>query len=581
MKIKGVKGLSSIVATLLIILLVLVAVGILWVVVKNVLQSGAEQISLGKFTLDLEIKQVQIVNDSALNVKVKRNPGDGEMVGLDFIVDDGDNTEIIEFPNISMKELQQITFNLVLASVNTSNLKSVSIAPVFRMESGKEIIGDIKDEYVVKKTVSSGSSGGCTDTCTSLGYECGTQTVCGIGVYCGNCSSGYVCSGTSCVEQSNCTDTCTSLGYECGTQTVCGNSTNCGTCGSGETCNATGQCVTTCTDTCSSLGYECGTQTVCGASTNCGTCGSGETCNGLGQCVTTCTDTCTSLGYECGTQTICGNSTNCGTCGSGETCNATGQCVTTCTDTCTSLGYECGTQTICGNSTNCGTCGSGETCNATGICVPETQLWENGLVSWWTFDTDAQDSVGSNHGIIYGANHITSGCQNSGCYDFDSGDNIRFPDSSGLQGYNKDMTFAAWIYPVAYAGDDYRNIFGGEQYAFALAIEINSETLALRTVGAYTAPGSSFTIPLNQWSLVVVTIDYSESINDVVYYYNGGQQSIVTFNRNPSSGASTNLLGTRELSGGDFFVGNMDEIMVWNRVLNSTEISQLYDYFTS
>ena len=35
-----------------------------------------------------------------------------------------------------------------------------------------------------------------------------------------------------------CTDTCASLGFECGTQTVCGQSVDCGTCPAGETCTA-------------------------------------------------------------------------------------------------------------------------------------------------------------------------------------------------------------------------------------------------------------------------------------------------------------------------------------------------------
>ena len=70
------RGLSTIVATLLIILLTLVAVGIIWVVVRNVIQGGSEQISLGKFTLDLKISQVQRINDSALSITLKRNVGE-------------------------------------------------------------------------------------------------------------------------------------------------------------------------------------------------------------------------------------------------------------------------------------------------------------------------------------------------------------------------------------------------------------------------------------------------------------------------------------------------------------------------
>jgi len=203
-------------------------------------------------------------------------------------------------------------------------------------------------------------SGPCTDTCTTEGYECGTQTICGSSTDCGSCGSGENCQSGTCVP--DCTDTCTTEGYECGTHTICGSSTDCGSCETWETCNS-GTCE--CTDTCTTESYECGTHTICGSSQNCGSCGTGEVCS-AGQCVTSCTDTCTSLSFECGTHDICGSSTSCGTCGTGETCSS-GQCVASCTDTCTTEGFECGTQTICGSSTNCGTCETWETCNS-GTC---------------------------------------------------------------------------------------------------------------------------------------------------------------------------------------------------------------------
>src|SRR3990167_9321273 len=79
------RGLSGIVTTLIIILLVLVAVGVIWAVVKNLVQKGSEQIELGQFTLDLQIKSAQVENGNVTVVVVKRNPGDGEFVGKNFL----------------------------------------------------------------------------------------------------------------------------------------------------------------------------------------------------------------------------------------------------------------------------------------------------------------------------------------------------------------------------------------------------------------------------------------------------------------------------------------------------------------
>jgi hypothetical protein len=143
-----IRGLSTIVATLLVIMLTLVAVGIIWVVVKDVIDTNTDQISLGKFTLDLEIKNVTVnVTNSSIMVKVKRNPGEGDISGLKFVVEDDENTDVIEY-NSSLAELEEKSITLAVSSdINLSKIQKVSVAPIFILESGKETIGDVKDEY--------------------------------------------------------------------------------------------------------------------------------------------------------------------------------------------------------------------------------------------------------------------------------------------------------------------------------------------------------------------------------------------------------------------------------------------------
>ena len=80
-------------------------------------------------------------------------------------------------------------------------------------------------------------SGSSTKPCT-IGTCAGTQTRI--------CNGGIWSSFGSCIKTDSncgtCTDTCTSKGFECGTQTICGESANCGTCQTGESCT-NGQCV--------------------------------------------------------------------------------------------------------------------------------------------------------------------------------------------------------------------------------------------------------------------------------------------------------------------------------------------------
>lgn len=75
----------------------------------------------------------------------------------------------------------------------------------------------------------------CTPDCT--GKECGDD---GCGGTCGTCNTGESCIDGTCIP--DCTDTCISLGYECGNQTICDTLTNCGVCVTGESC-IDGACV--------------------------------------------------------------------------------------------------------------------------------------------------------------------------------------------------------------------------------------------------------------------------------------------------------------------------------------------------
>lgn len=134
------RGLSTVVSVLIIILLVLVAIGIVWAVVNNLLKEGADQTELGRFSIDLNIKKVT-VSDEGLKVQVKRNPGEGELIGIKFVIGDDTETQVFEIPT-TMGELSEKTFTLNYVGL----VKDVSIAPVFESESGGEIVGNPVDK---------------------------------------------------------------------------------------------------------------------------------------------------------------------------------------------------------------------------------------------------------------------------------------------------------------------------------------------------------------------------------------------------------------------------------------------------
>lgn len=85
--IKNKKGLSAIVGTLLIILLVIAAVGIVWAVLRGTIQGGADDIGLSDQCLKISIKptSVEYLND-IYTITYEREAGGADIAGVKLIV---------------------------------------------------------------------------------------------------------------------------------------------------------------------------------------------------------------------------------------------------------------------------------------------------------------------------------------------------------------------------------------------------------------------------------------------------------------------------------------------------------------
>lgn len=396
------RGLSTVVATLLIILLVIVAVGIVWTVIRTVINNNAQQVSLGKFTINLQIVSIkQTAQD--VNIKVKRNAGEGTLKGIVFSIFDGKNTHIYEKNNITLNPLEIKTFVVDYQG----KIVSVSIYPIIETSPGKIITGNLADTYYVTSTGEQVISQNCTSNCNNK--ECGDN---GCGAVCGTCSG----STPNCNAQGQCTaeqvgspncscsaNTCTGttcsngIGGSCdgllqpdcnNNQIMCGDSLNscgsCGTCDTGYYCNG-GICSPNCDPVANCLGKNCGSD---GCGGICGTCnlppfGPTFNCNASQLCEE-CIPNCGAR--ECGAvPNGCGNPLiGCGNCtllhNESYNCNFNNFLCEMCTPECNGK--------VCGNSSNgCGECGTG--CTGQDICIdgscipPETVLNIGTVNSIW------------------------------------------------------------------------------------------------------------------------------------------------------------------------------------------------------
>jgi hypothetical protein len=243
------RGLSTVIVTLILILVSLVAVGIIWVVVRNVIQTGTEGVGLSQFSLSAKILDVSIDNSSNnISLTVKRNAGKGELEGISFVFSSGENNEVIT-RSVSLKELEQMKFYFHLINTSVSDLTSVSIVPLIKQDE-KQIIGIALDKYNLGNKNNIQLQACVPTNCSTLGYVCGTWNngTCSGTLSCGNCSGGQICNASGRCVASCVPATCAGLGYQCGSgyaNGTCSGTLNCGNCSGGQICNASGRCVST------------------------------------------------------------------------------------------------------------------------------------------------------------------------------------------------------------------------------------------------------------------------------------------------------------------------------------------------
>jgi len=149
------QGMSAVVTTLIIILLVIVALGIIWVVVKNVIQGGVEQVEWADKCRAIEITAVKINEtvEGSYDVTLKRTgAGEDVIAGVKLVFSDGtEYSDVVEF-DIAIEKLQtKITTGIValidsVATNNVTNADELQITPYFIDDLGEEHLCETRTE---------------------------------------------------------------------------------------------------------------------------------------------------------------------------------------------------------------------------------------------------------------------------------------------------------------------------------------------------------------------------------------------------------------------------------------------------
>lgn len=212
----------------------------------------------------------------------------------------------------------------------------------------------------------------------------------------------------------------------------------------------------------------------------------------------------------------------------------------------------------------------------------------NGLIGWWPFNGNANDESGNgNNGIVNGATLIEDRDSNSNsAYYFDGNDNINVPYFPELNFGQGSFTLSLWGYRSGNSTFQHlltRGVFTTSPYSqktYVLRYHNNS------IVGYHSDQNNNnFNVNANlsnpqDWHQFVLVYDSAQA-SCAIYIDGALSNTIAQTNNNNLDNTGDMYFGCEHPSislpsGPCFLTGAIDDIGIWNRALNSSEIHDLF-----
>ena len=202
---------------------------------------------------------------------------------------------------------------------------------------------------------------------------------------------------------------------------------------------------------------------------------------------------------------------------------------------------------------------------------------DSSLVSWYRMDDlnssgGIVDYIGRNNLTNYNTTQIDNGQFGHGM--FFNGTNSYAVNKNGAIGIGPQVTWSAWINSKTTSGVIFGNAYWTQNTIYLSSGKI---TALPRNSSNFVTLQYSSAISLNTWYYVVMT--YDNSTSNATLYVNGLPVSSVSL-VNGLAGGYGWTLGCDQF-GNDvyqsFFNGSLDDVLVFNRTLNSSEIMGIYN----
>lgn len=209
----------------------------------------------------------------------------------------------------------------------------------------------------------------------------------------------------------------------------------------------------------------------------------------------------------------------------------------------------------------------------------------NGLVAKYSFNNgNANDEVGTNHGTVNGASLTTDRFGNPNkAYNFINGDNITLPNASVLK--SASMTISLWAKIDSFCPSNVST-----NYIYTITNSTTNAYFSTLCLSVYTSDSRFLSVSQNgpsqsivgfsnnatnmNWQHYVIAID-----NDSMRMYIGGQKQYSMY-KGFALNYTSDLIYIGQ-SGNTTYPGNLngsvDDIRVYNRVLNDAEVNDLFN----
>ena len=174
-----------------------------------------------------------------------------------------------------------------------------------------------------------------------------------------------------------------------------------------------------------------------------------------------------------------------------------------------------------------------------------------------------------NHGIIYGATIAASLCEQ--CMSFNGAGNYVNCGSTTNPGIDGSMTVEVWMNIPSTALTGYRAIIAKEDAADrTFLVDLNNGRMDA-VIGVTSLPNAPTQLLPEIWNHLVYVLDSSD--DTFKYYLNNKLDLTVTPAPSLENSLADLWIGARGRSSGDlWFLGEMGELRIYNRVLASEEI---------